>query len=161
MTRRAWLTRRHIARRAQWGVDHALSIHYLQYRPMRTLWKWRNRTIPISCDCSEAATGLYFAAYAPDPNGFGYNGVGNTSSLVNHLPHIPKSSAKRGDIVVYTGGDNAHAVVLMQRVYPWRQDPIVFSHGSEGGPYKLHLSSVTAVHRYQPIVFLRGIPKDY
>lgn len=93
-------------------------------------------------DCSSSVTGLYWRAGAPDPNGLGYNGQGYTGTLCTHGHPVDPANARPGDLAFY--GDHApwrHVAIVIGRD-PAGQ-PIVFSHGSEAGPYLLPL-------RYRP-----------
>lgn len=86
-------------------------IHYTQ-GPAR-MWLVRNRIrnpkalytlSAIYEDCSSFATWLYYAAYLPDPNNFGYNGLGYTGTLANHGVTISTSSAGIGALHFYGWG---------------------------------------------------------
>lgn len=80
-------------------------------------------------DCSSSFTGCYYVAGAPDPNGFGYNGFGYTGTLAKHGTPVGLSKAKPGDSVLYGEG------WPFQHVAMYLGKNLVWSHGSEGGPY--------------------------
>ncbi len=79
-------------------------------------------------DCSSFATWIYYQGNRPDPNGFGYNGLGFTGTLAAHGVFVPTSTAKIGDLHFYG------------RYYPYHHVTInvgngrCISHGSEVGP---------------------------
>lgn len=134
-----------IVERAKWGINNAGQIGYLQSRPMTTLDNWKNKHLPFSCDCSESTTGLYYAAGVPDPNGFGYNGSGNTATLLSNGKRITMTSALPGDVVVFVrpSGETVHAAVMIEKT----ADPLLFSHGSSNGPLAIRFSTEAAYHK--------------
>lgn len=104
----------------------------------------------VTMDCSEAVTCLCRWANLRDPNGNAYNGHGFTGTLLAHLPHYrdPKL-AHVGALVVFGPGTGDHVAM----VYSRGADPMLWSHGAEGGPRKVRLSHEAAVHR-RPVTFL-------
>lgn len=126
-----------------WALKGKAQIHYAQIRPMRSLDSFKYRRLPITADCSESTTGLYYAVGAPDPNGLGYNGSGFTGTLRGHLPDRAHAhELKVGDIIVYGRGSGSHVVVVYEAGY----DPLVFSHGQESGPSLYRHSVENAAH---------------
>lgn len=87
-----------------WGYNNRAAIWYLQSRPMTLLGDLEH--LPISEDCSTFYTKMAKWAGWPDPNGFGYDGVGNTTSLVAHGRFINLAAAQIGDGIFYS--DPAH-----------------------------------------------------
>lgn len=87
-------------------------------------------------DCSSSVTGLYWRSGAPDPNGLGYNGQGYTGTLCRHGRAVAEAQARPGDLVFYGVGAPWHHVAMVVG-----RDPagklVVFSHGSQPGPYLL------------------------
>lgn len=82
-------------------------------------------------DCSSGATGLYYVAGAPDPNGRGYDTYGYTGTLAQHGRRITIAAAKAGDLVFYGSGfPYSHVAVYLGFGRVW-------SFGSENGPYVL------------------------
>jgi cell wall-associated NlpC family hydrolase len=74
---------------------------YRQYRPMaKSLF---DAFAYDHTDCSAFATLCYKAGGAPDPNGFSYNGSGNTTTLWARGTYIGKnnSDAQPGDLAFY------------------------------------------------------------
>jgi len=104
-------------------------VHYFQERPMEWIYWTDHLKVPTRQDCSEFATWAYWAAGAPDPNGFSFSGNGYTGTLCVRGQRIALSQARPGDLVFYGGGA------------PWGHVAIyvgggnVLSHGSETGPH--------------------------
>lgn len=138
---------------ARWAVRHERDIHYAQVRPMKALKRAPN-ALPLTMDCSEAVTRWAYLAGAPDPNGLGYNGQGFTGTLLNHLPHISQRRTRRGDLMVLGSGTGEHVVMLTQGGM-FRRDPLCASHGFEGGPLEIPVSSERKFHAGKPVTFLR------
>ena len=134
-----------------WGVVHEPAIHYHTGGASRPVHiRLPIHSLPIYTDCT--GIGILFAVWAgfhlDTPAG---SGEGRTSTFVAHLKHITKSQLKSGDPVVF--GDN-HACYVRKP----GADPLLFSHGREGGPLWISLSAETAIqermHGRQPIYFL-------
>jgi hypothetical protein len=126
----------------QWGVNQNASIHYDQRRPMNL----NDIVLPITEDCSTYATFGAYWANLPDPNGLHYSGSGNTETMYYHLPKISLAQAHVGDLVIWGGAviqSLSHVVVLAEH---GKADPLVYSHGFEGGPLKLSLNSEASYH---------------
>lgn len=138
-------------------LTHERQVHYAQVRPMDTtrISEARLHAIlsaggGISMDCSEAVTALCKWAGLHDPNGNHYNGLGFTGTLLDHLPHYTDPRIARiGALVVFGPGNGDHVAMVMQR----GADPLLFSHGSEGGPRRVRYSIERSVHR-KPATFL-------
>lgn len=109
----------------RWGVAHEPQIHYGQVRPMPLTPR-----LPMTTDCSGFVTLCYKLAGASDPNGLGYNGLGYTGTLLEHGRAVPVSGAKPGDLIFYGPGTAEHVVMVVEA----GADPLVVSHGFEGGP---------------------------
>lgn len=89
--------REQLMRSCDWALAHYRQWRYEEVRPMAE--SMRDATV---MDCSETVTLLYKDAGCPDPNGFGYNGYGDTTSLMAHCPHISFSKRKPGALVFYS-----------------------------------------------------------
>lgn len=133
-------------------------VHYGQVRPMVTakirdeaaLRRALARPAGITLDCSEIATLLCRLAGLADPNGRGYDGSGYTGTMLEHLPHYDDPRrANIGALVVLGPGTGEH-VCMVRTPGP---DPILFSHGWEGGPALIRFSAERAYHR-PPATFL-------
>lgn len=134
--------RKNIVAAMKWALKHEPRIHYKQVRPFNPN-AIKNRTLPITTDCSGSTTMLYRAAGRPDPNGAAYNGTGYTGTLRAHTPkrqHV--ADCKPGDFIVYGGGNGAHVVVVLKA----GRDPLVWSHGQEAGPLTTRHSTQVRVH---------------
>jgi hypothetical protein len=146
-----------IVKAAAWGVTNAWQIHYppndVRPGPM-PLKEYKNHELPLMIDCSEYATCCYYAAGAEDPNGLGYNGFGFTGTMLDHLPSIPLSKAKPGDLVVFTNARfprGQHVVIITG----WGGDPMCASQGGESDPKFAPLSNFQGIG---PMTVLRGVP---
>lgn len=143
--------RKHLAASMHYLIAHQAQIHYAQIRPMRTahLHEQETHTLfqaghSITMDCSESVTLLCRWAGLHDPNGFGYNGAGYTGTLLQHLPHYTNPKAAYvGALVVFGPYPGHHVCMVLEP----GKDPLLFSHGSERGPYPIRLSTE---RRYQP-----------
>lgn len=145
--------RERIVAYALWGVANEPQIHYRQVRPIDNLDS--PYTLPTWVDCSGFVTCAYKPAGASDPNGNDYNGDGFTGTLLAHLEHIDRTELQAGDLIVFGPGSGDHVVVVVQA----GANPLLVSHGTEGGPAQLTLSQEASYHR-QPVTFLRGAGLD-
>jgi hypothetical protein len=103
----------------------------------------------IMFDCSQAVTQICKWAGLDDPNGLDYRYAGFTGTLLAHLRHYsdPRSAAM-GAIVVYGPGTGDHASM----VYEPGANPLLWSHGFDGGPVLIRLSEQRKHHR-APVTF--------
>lgn len=127
----------------QVALSQAPLWHYSQRRPIPHYW---HSGTAIYIDCSASSTMIGEMAGARDPNGWGYNGTGNTTSIRAHLQAIPRAWAKTGDLIWWLG----HVTILQQP----GPDPLAFSHGFEGGPISIRASVEDRYHPGSP-VYLR------
>lgn len=105
----------------------------------------------VTMDCSEAVTCLCRWAGLHDPNGLGYDGQGNTSTLRHHLPNYTNPHAARiGALCVYGPGYGQHVAMVYS---PDPHDPLMWSHGAEAGPRLVRHSVEAAIHS-PPFTFL-------
>lgn len=140
-----------------WGVANEPAIHYRQSRPIDGLDRSPKdqKSTPLYTDCSGFVTKACKYAGIPDPNGFGFNGYGYTGSQYQHLPHIPRSAARPGDLVEFGGFPGSHVVMLVEA--GTKGDPMVVSHGQEAGPLRVPLSVQIAAHPGQAVTFLKTL----
>lgn len=104
----------------------------------------------LMMDCSEAVTCLFKWAGLEDPNGLGYRYAGFTGTLLAHLPHYSDPSrARTGAMVVYGPSTGEH----VSMVYTSGKDPLLWSHGFDGGPQLIRLSRQRTYH-HLPVTFL-------
>lgn len=145
---------------ANYLIHHASQIHYQQFRPMQTrhLSVMEARDLfahgrGFAMDCSEATTLICRWAKCQDPNGFEYNGFGNSSSQWTHCkPHYTNpADAHPGALVTYGTDGNEHVCMVIERS---GDNPILFSHGQEAGPFRIDLASETRGHLGQERTFL-------
>lgn len=127
---------------ALWGYNNRAEIHYAEFRPMSYMSALE--MLPVSDDCSTFGTKDYKYAGAPDPNGLGYDGYGNTGTMRAHGISIPLFQALPGDLAHY---DNPQHVAI------YVGNGRVISHGSEIGPL---LSPVD----YRPLTEIRTYLND-
>jgi hypothetical protein len=131
--------RQAIVSHALWGVANSGAISYAQIRPMENLY--RVHRLPWSCDCSEFVTTIYKWAGAPDPNGFGYNGLGYTGTMLDNGISVPRYEAQLGDAVIWGFSPGHHTAVIVDVSNP--SDPMLVSMGSDRDPRKISLSYET------------------
>lgn len=146
--------RQHLARLMDFLVAHRQFIHYRQLRPMATAAFHHEAALrahlmahrSISMDCSESVTLLCRLAGLRDPNGLGYNATGYTGTLLQHLEehaYTDPSRAEVGALVVFGPGTGDHVCMVREP----GNDPKLFSHGNEAGPFYLRLSEEQPYHR--------------
>jgi hypothetical protein len=151
----------HLLALMKYLLAHEPQIHYAQIRPMRTvrLSEAQLHTLlhaghSITMDCSEAVTCLCKWAGLRDPNGLHYDGSGYTGTMLAHLSHYSDpAKAHVGALVVFGPPPGDHVCMVMRR----GSDPMLWSHGSEGGPRRVPFSVERAVHR-KPATFLSISP---
>jgi len=97
----------------------------------------------LTVDCSQVVTLIAHIAGARDPNAAAYARDGYTGTLLRGCAHIERAQAKCADLRVFGGGTGHHVAMVMTP----GGDPLLFSHGSEGGPVAI-LESAEA--RLQP-----------
>lgn len=91
---------------------------------------------PLATDCSGFVTLCYFLGGAPDPNGLGFNGSGYTGTLLSWGKHIPLSSVRPGDAIVYGPGSGWHTALIVEG----GADPLTISLGEQGDPSLVRVS---------------------
>ena len=144
-----------MVKQAEWALAHEAQIHYREARPI-PLADFKAHKLPLTTDCSGFVTCIAYAAgVKPDPNHQSYNGQGFTGTLLQHLEHIPKQAAVAGDFVAFGPFPGEHVVMLLESAHT-NADPMVVSHGFEGGPIKLRLSAESKAHN-APVTFLRSV----
>jgi cell wall-associated NlpC family hydrolase len=120
--------------------------HYLQQRPMPAALFATN---PEYIDCSAFATLVYKAAGCPDPNGFGYDGTGNTGTLAGHAAfQRDPSQAQPGDLVFYGGTQ-----IYPEHVAVYLGAGLIANMGTEGEPAQLSMDDPGLP---QPMQFVLG-----
>jgi hypothetical protein len=137
-------------------VAHEPKIHYAQVRPMRTR-SIKNTTqlmvalgTGFSMDCSESVTLLCRLAGLKDPNGEGFNGVGNTQDMYNHLQHYQRPASASIGALVFLGIPGELSTQHICMVRHGGKDPILFSHGQEKGPFYIKYSVERQYHQGTP-----------
>lgn len=128
--------------------NHRAAIHYTM-GPLRMQGVRQHihpPDYPVWEDCSSMDTWINYVAGAVDPNGFGYNGLGFTGTMIRHGVEVSIGEAKVADLVFYGRARNAISHVAI-----YVGNSMVVSHGSEGGPYYLpwnYRSDMRMVRRY-------------
>jgi len=116
--------RKAIVYAALWGYYNKPSIHYSEgSQRMKDFNPPPN--VPGNTDCSGFATWCYKSADVSDPNGLGYDGTGNTTTLWNYGSATSYSALKLGDLVFYT--NPAHVGIYIGSGY-------ICELGNEQGP---------------------------
>lgn len=133
-------------------IAHEPQVHYAQSRPYP--FHLTKPAYPITLDCSSAVTMLCKWAGLADPNGphYDYNGFGYTGTLLDGpCPHYFRPGAANvGAIVIFGPGTGEHAAMVLQ---PDPLNPLLFSHGGEGGPIAIRLHDEAQYH-LAPTTFL-------
>lgn len=114
-------------------------VHYTQGWSRMSIVKWHLRALallqgagPLYEDCSSLMTGLYYVAGVPDPNDFGYNGLGYTGTMaVRGQRHYGTQPV--GACGFYGSYPFGHVVGALNV----GTIPRVITHGSEPGPLVL------------------------
>jgi hypothetical protein len=103
----------------------------------------------LMMDCSQGIACVYKWSGLGNPSG-NISGPGFTGSMLDHLGHhSDPARARVGAIVVYGPSTGEHASL----VYQAGADPLLWSHGFDGGPQLIRLSKQRTVHR-GPVTFL-------
>lgn len=152
-TRQLARARGHVVRAARLGQKHAERIHYTQ---SGARWQYINQhkrmfrgQYPTEADCSSYASGILWDITRryklPDwINGESWGG-GYTGTLTEHGVRV-HGRLMVGDLVFYGGTMDVPGHVAV-----YIGNGLVFSHGSEGGPYILGInyrSDLRQVRRY-------------
>lgn len=107
----------------------------------------------IMADCSEMVTCLCLWSGLRDPNGLGYGHAGYTGTMLAHLPHYTNArQARIGALAVFGPATGDHVAMVLEPDFV-HGDPLLFSHGFEGGPIAVRLSHERAQHR-APVTLL-------
>lgn len=126
----------------RWMVAHHGTFDYAETRPIpETLAPFESEQ-RIRTDCSGSIElAARWTAGCPDPSRLGFNGEGNTATLMGGCRHIAPSEAAAGDLIVYRKGPDdsyGHHAVSVDEKLP-DGDLRVVSHGHQGDPgYYLH-----------------------
>ncbi len=94
-----------------WGVKHHGQFKYSEGKDRMEAVR-KPFALPITSDCSSWVTSICFWNGLNDPNDLKFNGQGYTGTLLSHLPHIDKSKARVGDLVVYGAGTGTHVAMI-------------------------------------------------
>jgi hypothetical protein len=143
--------RQEMVSNCQWGVAHHAEIYYEEIRPYPLIPKY---TLPFTTDCSGFATMMARWSGATDPNGSGFNGYGNTDTMLAHSKHISRDESQPGDFVVFGLNPSTHVVTLVQSA-AGGNDAQCVSHGQPGDPIQVPLSVEIAAHSGEPLTFLQ------
>lgn len=144
---------------ANYVAIHKQHAEYAEARPIAWFtYTWAqakdaiDRGVTWATDCSGGVTDLFKWAGLRDPNGFGYDGTGNTDSLYDHLPHyLDVERAHPGALLIFGVNPTVHVAMVMERS---GTDPVLWSFGQQGGPYIIRLSDERQAHVGQAETFL-------
>ncbi len=133
-------------------VAKTADVHYQKFRPMRTMDIAGVRQLlsqlagaGIRTDCSETVTLIFHLSGFKDPNGRGYDGIGNTDIMAHYLPHFagPASANPCSILVLNADRDLAEQhVCVVHTADHAHGDPLLFSHGGEADPRFIRWSSI-------------------
>ena len=141
----------------KWSVKNKARFGYVEARPM-VLAPYRAIPAGFACDCSTFVTLMCEWSKAPDPNGYGFNGYGNSDSIDVQLNTIALNQTWRGDLVVYGAeGATQHVAMLLQGGIKFT-DPQVVSHGDRHGPTQMSVSALNAAFRGTRVAYKQLIP---
>lgn len=143
--------RQNMVSNCQWAVAHHNQFTYAEIRPWPVT---PPRTLPITTDCSGFAEMMARWSGAADPSGAGFDGSGNTDTMLAHSQHIPRAETQPGDFAVFGLNPSQHVVVLTQSA-AGGNGALCVSHGQQGDPVEVPLSEEIVA---QPITFLRLMP---
>jgi cell wall-associated NlpC family hydrolase len=132
-----------IVQQALWAIANEPSIAYSNGRPIDGTGA--QPRVPLAIDCSGFVTLCYQWAGAPDPNGLRFSGAGFTGSLLGNCRRIGRAAAQPGDLVVWGDGNGRHVALVLEP----GPDPVLASHGSDGGPKRVPFSRQNAWHQQQ------------
>jgi hypothetical protein len=146
-------------------LEHEPQVHYPTHdvRGAADAYTWklsesqmrdnlRRTTGRIQFDCSQAATQVCRWAGLDDPNGLGYAYAGYTGTMLHHLKHYTDPhGAGIGALFVYGPGTGDHVSVLYGD--PYTANPLLWSHGFDGGPVLIRLADQRRQHR-PPVTIL-------
>jgi hypothetical protein len=152
---------------ANWLVTHKENIrwhdefiNYAEIRPMK-FWSLTELEVmfsnnkDITMDCSWSVAEICYETGLESPSGPSYpysGGEGNTTTIFDYLPHITFAEAKAGDLVGFVAGPGpAHVTMITE---PNGDNPTLFSHGYEGGPFILPLNQESPNHPHQEVIVL-------
>jgi hypothetical protein len=104
-------------------------------------------------DCSGLTTDIFRWAKLKDPNGLSYGHQGYTGTMLATLPHYKDARGSYvGALAVFGPGTGDHVAIVLEPDHV-HGNPMLFSHGFEGGPVKVSLNTEAAGHR-PPVTML-------
>lgn len=104
-----------------WGYNSRASIYYGEFRPMELLNDLEH--LPVTEDCSTFYTKMAKYASWTDPNGLGYDGAGNTTTLCAHGIRVDLEHAQVGDGIFYSSPAHVGAYVGSGRLISLGSNP--------------------------------------
>jgi hypothetical protein len=117
--------------------QHSPQFGYLEKRPM-TLTNYSETEFlkrlhsgaHFESDCSETVTAVFKWSGFRDPNNMGYDGYGNSETMLNYLKHFFSARlANIGSIVHFQNPDHVGVVYQTSRI---RGNPLIWEHGAPG-----------------------------
>lgn len=127
-------------------------IDYVQHRPMHTIAidsidaLVKALSARIGMDCSESTVLVFHIAGLKDPTGNGYDGEGNTESmLANTMKHFSDpAEANPCSLVIFDADqplDKQH-VAIVHTADKTSGNPLLFTHGHQGDPSLIRLRNL-------------------
>jgi len=134
-----------------WGLQNEPQVHYPpgDVRPQPNnvpIDRWVAHQLPIILDCSQAATAVAKEGGAPDPTASSWGKSTRplfTGTMLTTCKQIDERALQVGDYVVFGPSTGDHVSV----VYEEGDDPMMWSHGFDGGPILIRLSAQRGQHR--------------
>ena len=122
------LNLRNPADAALWYLAHEKKYHDIHYREYRPVHFVMPPAVVTELDCSSFFILCYYASGQSDPSGNGFNGYGNTGTLLAHGTAVTEGNMVPGDAVLYA--NPGHVVLFIGNGYG-------ISMGQEGDPVKI------------------------
>lgn len=134
-------------------VADKAQIDYIEHRPMKTApidsvdGLMKALAARIAMDCSESTVLIFHVAGLKDPTGNGFNGYGNTESMLDNaeLAHFADPKKANPCTLVIFNSDrplSEQHVAVVHTADHENGNPLLFTHGHQGDPSLVHLHDI-------------------